>query len=145
MIAAPLARERTRWARPLRRVLRSAVVLVGAGFAFAVILMAIFAPALAPQPPDEQNFDLVESPPSAKAWLGTDRFGRDVLSRVIYGSRISLYVALVSISVAMAFRGALGLAAGYARGRWGNATNRVMDLFFSIPGPLLPRGGRAKR
>jgi peptide/nickel transport system permease protein len=146
MIAAPpLARERTRWARPLRRVLRSAVVLVGAGCAFAVILMAIFAPALAPQPPDEQNFDLVESPPSAKAWLGTDRFGRDVLSRVIYGSRISLYVALVSISVAMALGGALGLTAGYAGGVWDNAINRVMDIFFSIPGLLLAVGVAAMR
>ena len=146
MIAAPsLARERTRWARPLRRVLRSAVVLVGAGFAFAVILMAIFAPALAPQPPDEQNFDLVEAPPSAKAWLGTDRFGRDVLSRVICGSRISLYVALVSISVAMALGGALGLTAGYAGGVWDNAINRVMDVFFSIPGLLLAVGVAAMR
>jgi len=146
MIAAPpLARERTRWARPLRRVLRSAVVLVGAGFAFAVILMAIFAPALAPQPPDEQNFDLIEARPSAKAWLGTDRFGRDVLSRVIYGSRISLYVALVSISVAMALGGALGLTAGYAGGVWDNAINRVMDVFFSIPGLLLAVGVAAMR
>src|SRR5262252_3825286 len=146
MIAAsPLARERTRWARPLRRVLKSAVVLVGAGFAFAVILMALFAPALAPQPPDEQNFDLVESRPSAKAWLGTDRYGRDVLSRVIYGSRISLYVALVSITVAMALGGALGLAAGYVGGVWDNAINRVMDVFFSIPGLLLAVGVAAMR
>ena len=121
------------------------MVLVGAGVAFAVILMAIFAPALAPQPPDEQNFDLVEAPPSAKAWLGTDRFGRDVLSRVIYGSRISLYVALVSISVAMALGGALGLTAGYAGGVWDNAINRVMDVFFSIPGLLLAVGVAAMR
>jgi peptide/nickel transport system permease protein len=145
MIAPPLARERTRWARPLRRVLRSAVVLVGAGFAFAVILMAIFAPALAPQPPDEQNFDLMEAPPSAKAWLGTDRFGRDVLSRVIYGSRISLYVALVSIGVALALGDAFGLTAGYAGGVWDNAINRVMDVFFSIPGLLLAVGVAAMR
>ena len=121
------------------------MVLVGAGFAFAVILMAIFAPALAPQPPDEQNFDLIESRPSAKAWLGTDRYGRDILSRVIYGSRISLYVSLVSIGVAMALGGALGLTAGYAGGAWDNAINRVMDVFFSIPGLLLAVGIAAMR
>src|SRR5215831_17568098 len=104
-------------ARPLRRTLRSVAVL-----------LAAFAGVLAPTAPDEQNFDLIETPPGAKALLGTDRFGRDVLSRVIYGSRISLYVALVSVSVAMALGGALGLTAGYAGGVWDNAINRVMDV-----------------
>jgi len=85
------------------------------------------------------------SRPSAKAWLGTDRFGRDVLSRVIYGARISLYVAVVSIGLAMLIGGALGLAAGYLGGAWDNAINRVMDVFFSIPGLLLAVGIAAMR
>ena len=121
------------------------MVLVGAAFALVVIAMALLAPSLAPQPPDEQNFDLVESAPGAKALFGTDRFGRDVLSRVIYGSRISLYVAVVSISLAMLVGGALGLAAGYLGGAWDNAINRVMDVFFSIPGLLLAVGIAAMR
>jgi len=121
------------------------VVLVGASFALVVIALALFAPSLAPQPPDEQNFDLVESAPGAKALFGTDRFGRDVLSRVIYGSRISLYVAVVSISLAMLVGGALGLTAGYLGGAWDNAINRVMDVFFSIPGLLLAVGIAAMR
>src|SRR6266581_1855005 len=100
--AAPMITgARARWGRPLRRAFRSIVVIVGAVFAVVIIAMALFAPRLAPQAPDEQNFDLVESAPGAKALFGTDRFGRDVLSRVIYGSRISLYVAVVSIGIAM--------------------------------------------
>src|SRR5262245_60343386 len=107
--APPVAGARARWGRSVRRVLSSAVVLIGGGFALLVVLMAVLAPSLAPQAPDEQNFDLIEARPGAKALFGTDRFGRDVLSRVIYGSRISLYVAVTSICIAMAIGGALGL------------------------------------
>jgi peptide/nickel transport system permease protein len=145
-IGAPaVAPARIRWARPVRRVARSTVVLSGAFVALLVILAALFAGGIAPYPPDEQNFDLIESPPSGKALFGTDRFGRDILSRVIYGSRISLYVAGVSIAVAMLLGGALGLAAGYLGGAWDNVINRVMDVFFSIPGLLLAVGIAAMR
>jgi peptide/nickel transport system permease protein len=142
---SPAAAEPTRWGRPLRRALRSVVVLLGAVCALIVVAMAVFAPGLAPRPPDDQDFDLIEARPSAKALFGTDRFGRDVLSRVIYGSRISLYVAVTSIGVAMAAGGTLGLTAGYLGGAWDNAINRVMDVFFSIPGLLLAVGIAAMR
>ena len=137
--------RRPAWSRSLRRVSRSAVVVVGAVCAVLIISIALFANAVAPYPPDEQNFDLIESPPSAKALFGTDRFGRDVLSRVIHGSRISLYVAVTSISIAMVAGGALGLAAGYLGGFWDNAINRVLDVFFSVPGLLLSVGIAAMR
>src|SRR6266480_1707340 len=117
-----------RWARQLRRVARSTVVVVGGLFALLIVVTAVFADALAPHPPDEQNFDLVESAPGGKALFGTDRFGRDVLSRVIFGARISLYVALTSITVSMLVGGALGPSAGYLGGAWDNAVNRVMDV-----------------
>jgi peptide/nickel transport system permease protein len=146
VIGAPaVVPARIRWARPFRRVVHSAVVLIGGACALIVLLVAVFAGHLAPQPPDEQNFDLIESPPAWNALFGTDRFGRDVLSRVIYGSRISLYVAGISITVAMLVGGALGLAAGYLGGAWDNAINRVMDVFFSIPGLLLAVGIAAMR
>ena len=143
--APPVLRRKVRRGRPLGRVLGSTVVTLGALSALVIIAVALFAPSLAPQPPDEQNFDLIESAPGAKALFGTDRFGRDVLSRVIYGSRISLYVAVVSIGVAMLVGGALGLTAGYMGGAWDNAINRVMDVFFSIPGLLLAVGIAAMR
>jgi peptide/nickel transport system permease protein len=134
-----------RWGRQWRRTARSTVVVLGAAFALLVVLMALFADALAPYAPDEQNFDLIEARPSAAAAFGTDRFGRDVLSRVIHGSRISLYVALTSIVSAMAIGGALGLVAGYVGGAWDNGINRVLDVFFSVPGLLLAVGIAAMR
>ncbi|MGH7322782.1 MAG: ABC transporter permease [Candidatus Rokuibacteriota bacterium] len=144
-MAPRLLREPGQWGRPLRRTLRSSVVLFGTVSALSIIAIALFASLLAPYPPDEQNFDLIETPPGVKALLGTDRFGRDVLSRVIYGARISLYVALVSISTAMLVGGLLGLVAGYAGGGWDNVISRVMDVFFSIPGLLLAVGIAAMR
>jgi peptide/nickel transport system permease protein len=121
------------------------VVVVGAIAALVIVAMALFASMLAPQAPDEQNFDLIEARPGVHAFFGTDRFGRDVLSRVIYGARVSLYVAVTSIAVAMAVGGTLGLVAGYAGGVWDNAINRVMDVFFSIPALLLAVGVAAMR
>jgi len=129
----------------LRRVARNVVVVVGAVFALSIVVMALCAGILAPHPPDEQNFDLIEAKPGAQAPFGTDRFGRDVLSRVIYGARVSLYVAVTSIGLAMLVGGALGLTAGYAGGAWDNTINRVMDVFFSIPGLLLAVGVAAMR
>src|SRR5205085_624824 len=100
--------EYTRRPLRLRRVARSSVVVVGAGFAMVIVGMALFAGTLAPHAPDEQNFDLIEAKPSVQAFFGTDRFGRDVLSRVIYGARVSLYVAVTSIGLAMITGGTLG-------------------------------------
>ena len=131
--------------RQVRRVTRNAVVLVGGAVALSIVLIAAFAGVLAPYPADEQNFDLIEARPGAKALFGTDRFGRDILSRVIYGSRVSLYVAATSISAAMLVGGTLGLYAGYVGGAWDNGVNRVMDVFFSIPGLLLAVGVAAMR
>ncbi len=146
MLGAPRVGVRdVRLGRQLRRVLRNALVALGAVTALVIIASAVFAPAIAPHPADEQNFDLIESAPSAKALFGTDRFGRDVLSRVIFGARISLYVALTSITVSMLVGGALGLSAGYLGGAWDNAVNRVMDVLFSIPGLLLAVGVAAMR
>ena len=104
------------------------MVVAGAASALVIILLAVFAGVLAPYPPDEQNFDLIETAPGRQALLGTDRFGRDILSRVIHGSRISLYVAVTSIAVAMLIGGTLGLTAGYVGGAWDNGINRVMDV-----------------
>ena len=140
--AAP---SRARWGRSLRRATRNTLVVLGLLGALLVVGMAIFANALAPRAPDEQNFDLIESRPSVVAVFGTDRFGRDVLSRVIHGARISLYVAITSIAVSMTVGGALGLTAGYLGGSTDNAINRVLDVFFSVPGLLLAVGIAALR
>ena len=119
--------------------------MAGAAGALVIVVMALLAGVLAPYPPDEQNFDLIEAPPGVQALFGTDRFGRDVLSRVIHGARVSLYVAVTSTALAMLLGGALGLTGGYLGGAWDNGINRVMDVFFSIPGLLLAVGVAAMR
>jgi peptide/nickel transport system permease protein len=146
MLVSPGAqREAPRLGRRIRRALRSSVVLAGLVVAIVIVAVAVFADLIAPVAPDEQNFELLETSPGRQAWLGTDRIGRDVLSRVIYGSRISLYVATVSIGSAMLVGGLLGLTAGYLGGRWDNLVSRVMDVFFSVPGLLLSVGIAAMR
>ena len=146
MLVAPGAlREAPRFGRRIRRALRSSVVLGGLVVAILIVTAALFADLLAPVAPDEQNFELLEAAPGRQAWMGTDRIGRDVLSRVVYGSRISLYVATVSIGSAMLVGGILGLTAGYLGGRWDNLVSRVMDVFFSVPGLLLSVGIAAMR
>src|SRR2546430_14832960 len=126
------------WGRQFRRVLRSTVVVIGGLVALLIVGTALFANSLAPNPPDEQNFDLIESAPGAKALFGTDRFGRDVLSRVIYGSRISLYVATVSIGIAIAIRGVLGLPAGLPRRPRGDGLHPRGGHLLPAPGPPPP-------
>ena len=144
-MAPDTPREVPRLGRRIRRALRSSVVLGGLIVSVLIVLVALFAGLLAPVAPDEQNFELLETPPGHQAWMGTDRLGRDVLSRVIHGSRISLYVATISIGSAMLVGGILGLTAGYLGGRWDNLVSRVMDVFFSVPGLLLSVGIAAMR
>jgi peptide/nickel transport system permease protein len=120
-------------------------VVLGGVSVLVIVASALFADVLAPYAPDEQNTELIEAPPGAKALLGTDRFGRDVLSRVIHGSRISLYVALVSIGVAVLAGGLLGATGGFAGGSWDNAISRVLDVLFGVPGLLLAVGIAAMR
>jgi peptide/nickel transport system permease protein len=145
MTAPSAVRPRVRWRRQVRRVFRSRIVAAGTVCALLVVVLALFADVLAPVAPDEQNFELIEAPPSRQALFGTDRFGRDVLSRVIHGARISLYVAFTSIAASMVAGGVLGLFAGFEGGWWDNVINRVMDVFFSIPGLLLAIGIAALR
>jgi peptide/nickel transport system permease protein len=145
LVAPDTHREVPRLGRRIRRALRSSVVLGGLVVSVLIVLVALFAGLLAPVAPDEQNFELLETPPGHQAWMGTDRLGRDVLSRVIHGSRISLYVATISIGSAMLIGGILGLTAGYLGGRWDNLVSRVMDVFFSVPGLLLSVGIAAMR
>ncbi|HWV23945.1 MAG TPA: ABC transporter permease [Thermomicrobiales bacterium] len=102
-----------------------------------IILAAIFAPLLAPGDPTKMMpANRLKSPADA-GWLGTDVFGRDILSRILYGSRISLGVGIVSVLVAAAVGTVLGLIAGYAGGWQDYVTMRVMDVLFSFPSILL--------
>lgn len=109
----------------------SCVVLVG------FVLMAIFAPLLAPYPPDQTDLLNSLAPPSAEHWLGTNQVGQDTLSRIIYGARTSLIGPLAIVVLSTAFGTVLGLVAGW-RGGWVDAAlSRVFDIMFAFPALLL--------
>jgi ABC-type dipeptide/oligopeptide/nickel transport system permease subunit len=100
------------------------------------ILIAVFAPYVAPYDP-LLSVDAARQPPSAAHWFGTDRLGRDVLSRVIYGARISLLLGIISVAFGSVIGTLLGLIAGFFRGRTDSFIMRVMDAMLAFPGLLL--------
>lgn len=103
----------------------------------AIIIMAVGAPWLAPHDPVEQDIIARLQPPDAQYLLGTDMFGRDVLSRIIWGSRISLIVAFASIAVALVIGGAIGLVSGYIGGRFDLVVMQAMDVLLSFPSLIM--------
>ncbi len=123
----------------LGRLAGDARARVALGVLAGVILVAIFAPAIAPYDPRFQLdiAHLQSQPPSLAHPLGTDTFSRDVLSRLVYGTRVSLTVALVAVSLATLFGTVVGAIAGYLGGWVDTVTMRVVDAAFSIPAILL--------
>jgi ABC-type dipeptide/oligopeptide/nickel transport system permease subunit len=100
-------------------------------------LVAVFAPWIAPQDPNAQDLLAVLERPSATHWLGTDQIGRDMLSRLIVGTRFTLAAALLSVAIAGAIGVTLGLVAGYSGGRVDAAITGVVDLLLTIPNLIL--------
>lgn len=125
------------WAR-VRLLRESPVGMVGAFLVVFWVLAAIFAPLVAPYGPNSNDMDaLVDPTPNAVHLLGTDMQGRDILSRVIWGSRTVLTVAPVAVAVAYAIGSLLGLLAGYYRGWVDNLINRISDIILSFPAIVL--------
>jgi peptide/nickel transport system permease protein len=110
---------------------------VGLVLLVAIVLIAIFAPLIAPHDPLEQNIVSRLEPPSAEFWLGTDSYGRDVLSRLIYGSRISLAVGFLAILIAMSIGATVGILAGYIGGPFDQLVMGLLDVMLSFPTLLL--------
>jgi peptide/nickel transport system permease protein len=126
-------RRQTQFGDIRRRFLRNRLAVVGLGMVTAVFLVAIFAPLLAPEDPYQQDLLDTQAAPSARHWFGTDELGRDVLSRVVYGSRIAVVVGLTSMVLSSLVGIVLGAVAGYFGGRWDTLIMRVADVFFAFP------------
>ena len=137
--AAPgqLGRASEGWRSSLRPALRNRLVLFGAGIIALMAVLAIFAEVVAPYDPTEMKVVDALKAPSRAHLFGTDRFGRDVLSRTIHGSRIALGVSLSSIAMALAVGSVLGLIGGFVGGWSDHAIGRVMDILFSFPTLVL--------
>lgn len=124
---------RTQW----RFWSRNRMALAGLVIVLGIVIMAVFAPLIAPYDPYERNIRDRIASPSLEHPMGTDELGRDTFSRVIYGSRVSLTVGLVSVGIATLIGAPLGLIAGYAGGKSDSLIMRLMDAVLSFPEIVL--------
>ena len=121
----------------LRQLRRSRLALPGLVIVLAFVFCGVFAPLIAPYDPYKNDLLNVLMPPSAAHWFGTDELGRDLLSRVIYGARISLMEGVFSVALAMLAGVPIGLVSGYVGGRTDAVIMRVIDVLLAFPGVLL--------
>ncbi|HPD15857.1 MAG TPA: ABC transporter permease [Planctomycetota bacterium] len=117
----------------LRRLLANRLAAASALFLVALGLLALGAPLLAPRPYDAVELPEALKPPSAGHWLGTDALGRDLLSRLLYGARVSLAVGVVATVVSLVIGVSYGAIAGYVGGRTDNLMMRFVDVLYGLP------------
>jgi len=128
---------RSQWRELWRRLRRNRLAVVGLIIAALLYATALFAPWLAPYGYDEQNLDAVEQPPSWAYPLGTDEVGRDLLSRIIWGTRSAAFVSITVTLVNLALGVPLGTLTGYFRGWVDTLIMRLADILFAFPGLLF--------
>lgn len=125
--------RQTQFGNIRRRFLRNKLALMGLVMITIVFLTAIFAPIVATHPPKAQDLTITLQTPSSEHWLGTDELGRDVFSRIVYGTRIAVSVGLASIFLALVIGVILGSISGYIGKVWDTLIMRVADVFFAFP------------
>jgi peptide/nickel transport system permease protein len=128
------------WGDAWRRLLRNKPALLGMVVIILFVLIALTAPVIAPYGPLEGTLANGLQPPSSAHWMGTDRQGRDELTRVLYGARVSLVAAIASVIMGLTIGGIAGSLAGGIGGRVDTVIMRITDVFLAIPGILLAIG-----
>jgi peptide/nickel transport system permease protein len=123
--------------RFVRQLVSTRLVPTGLVILAIVVFCAVFADIISPYSPYAQDYTELTLPPSPQHVLGTDDAGRDVLARVIYGSRVSLAVGIIAVAIALTFGVSFGLLAGYAHGKVGSVVMRVMDSIQAFPSLVL--------
>ena len=121
----------------MRRLFRNKLAIAGMVIMGAFLLTAVFAPLIAPYDPIKQELIMRRRPPSQEHWFGRDDLGRDILSRIIYGSRLSLQVGVLSVGFAIAIGALIGAASGYGGGWVDSIVMRIMDILLAFPALLL--------
>lgn len=121
------------YADSFKHLKKNKMAMFCAGILFLLILVAIFAPLIAPYDPAFQDYSAVLAEPSSAHILGTDEYGRDILSRIIYGSRVSISIGIVAQIIASAVGITLGSLAGYYGGTVDNLISRIMEIFQAFP------------
>ena len=125
--------DRTLWSDAWRRLLANKAAVAGGLVLLIFILLAIFAPWVAPHSYSYQNLELGASPPSSDFLLGTDTLGRDLFSRILYGARVSLMVGFVATGVALIIGVSWGIIAGYFGGKIDSVMMRIVDVLYGLP------------
>ena len=121
------------WQDAWLRLKKNRAAVAGGIVLITMVLLALLTPLIAPYGYEAQNLDLGASPPSAAHWLGTDIFGRDLLTQILYGGRISLAVGFIATAVALVIGVTWGAVAGYIGGRVDAAMMRFVDILYALP------------
>ena len=132
-----LSRRRSPLGDVTRHFLRNKLAVAGLIIVALLVFAAVFAPVLAPQDPAQQHLEDKRTPPGPEYPLGADEFGRDILSRVIYGSRVALFVAVTAVAIALVLGVTMGLLAGFVGGWLDMLLMRVTDIMLAFPYLLL--------
>ena len=120
------------WSDALYRLTRNKAAMLGGFILILLIISAVLAPWIAPYSYSYQDLNLGASPPSGEHLLGTDILGRDLLSRILYGARISLLVGFVATGVALVIGVSWGIVAGYVGGRVDSIMMRIVDILYGL-------------
>jgi peptide/nickel transport system permease protein len=129
-------KPRSWWRDPIVHVLSRPLGFIGAAILVVLIIAAIFAPVLAPFSPTAQDAQRLLSP-GRPNWLGTDEFGRDILSRILHGARVSLQVGGIAVGIAMVIGSAIGIVSGFFMGAVDNIIQRIVDIMLAFPAVIL--------
>lgn len=121
------------WRDAWIRLSRNKLAMAGLVIVIFMVVVALITPLIAPYSYDAQNLDLGATPPSAAHWLGTDALGRDQLTRIMYGSRISLMVGFIATAVALLIGVIYGTVAGFLGGRVDAVLMRIVDVLYALP------------
>jgi peptide/nickel transport system permease protein len=135
--AEGIGRHRSLWGDALRRLARNPGAMAGAVILFLLVMAAILAPYITRYDPLAIKPSERLKPPGAQYWLGTDAFGRDILTRILFGGRISLRVGIISVAIAVMLGVTSGVIAGYFGGRLDLVIMRLVDIALAFPGILL--------
>lgn len=136
-VAKAASKKRSQWAEVWRRLNHNKMAMFGLAIIIIIVLSAIFADIISPFDYRIQNLNNISQKPGGAHILGTDDLGRDILSRIIHGTRISLLVGFVSVSISVLVGGSLGAMSGYYGGKLDNVIMRAMDVLLAIPSILL--------
>lgn len=137
IVTQPQNSERSRWKREFLKVFRNKLAYIGITGCLIIIIISIFAPLIAPYDPTSQKMTNRFAGPSTEHFLGTDQFGRDYFSRIVYATRVSFFISVASITISLLVGTAIGILAGYKGGWIDVVVGEFTNIFLAFPTIVL--------